>query len=328
MKRAVVTGATGFVGSHLCRELLDHGYYVTALHRKSSDLGALNGLEIEYAEADIKDPDSLRDAFSGADVIFHIAALFREAKHPDSEYWHVNVDGTKNVLEVAIEKGVTKIIHCSTVGVHSHIPNPPANEDEPYRPGDVYQETKCEGEKLALTYFRDKRIDGCVVRPAMIWGPGDRRTLKLFKGIAERRLPIIGTGKTLLHWVNVNDLVIGFRLAYETSNNCGEIYIMAGQEAIQLRDLFRAIASELGVGLLPFRIPAFPVQLLGALVETICIPLRIEPPIYRRRVDFFTKTRAFDWSKAKRDLEYQPEGSIEDEIAAIIQSYRALKWLY
>jgi nucleoside-diphosphate-sugar epimerase len=287
----------------------------------------LEGLGVAAKLGDVTDPDSLRRPFEGCDVVFHIAALFREAKHADGAYWAVNVDGTRNVLDAAISSGVRKVVHCSTAGVHSHIPNPPADESEAYRPGDIYQETKCEGEKLALEYFRGGRVEGCVVRPAMIWGPGDARTRKLFAGIQRRRLPVIGTGRTLLHWVDVRDLARGFRLAAEKEGNSGEVYIVAGAEPIELEALFRLIADRLGTTLLPFKVPALPVQLLGQVVEVLCRPFGVEPPIYRRRVGFFTKTRAFDWSKARTELGYRPSGSIEDEVTAIIQSYRDLGWL-
>jgi nucleoside-diphosphate-sugar epimerase len=322
-----VTGSTGFVGRHLCGELTGAGYHVTALHRATSDVGVLEGLGVAAKLGDVTDPESLRRPFEGCDVVFHVAALFREAKHGDEAYWAVNVDGTRNVLDAAISSGVGKVVHCSTVGVHSHIPNPPADESEAYRPGDIYQETKCEGEKLALEYFRGGRVEGCVVRPAMIWGPGDTRTRKLFQGIQRRRLPIIGRGDTLLHWVDVRDVARVLRLAAEQEGNSGEVYIVAGAEPIELGALFHLIADHLGTTPLPFKVPALPVQLLGAIVEVLCRPFGIEPPIYRRRVDFFTKTRAFDWSKARAELGYRPSGSIEDEVSAIIESYRELGWL-
>jgi dihydroflavonol-4-reductase len=324
--RCIVTGATGFVGRNLCRELTAAGNDVVAVHRASSHLEALHGLPVRLAEADLLDRDSLARAFDSADVVFHIAALFREARHGEDRYWSVNVDGTRNVLDAAISAGVAKVVHCSTVGVHSHIPRPPADEREEYRPADTYQRSKCEGEKLALEYFRGGLVSGCVIRPAMIWGPGDTRTKKLFLGIRNRRMPIIGTGETLLHWVDVRDLARAFRLAAD-KGGVGEVYIVAGSEPIRLEDLFRLIARELGVSVLPFKVPAGPLQLLGDVVEAACRPLGLEPPIYRRRVDFFTKTRAFDWSQARRELGYRPSGSIQDEVRDIIDSYRDLGWL-
>lgn len=290
-------------------------------------MSALDGLGVTEREANVKDPESLRQAFEGVDVVFHIAALFREAKHPDSEYWAVNVEGTRNVLDAAIARGVGKVVHCSTIGVHSHIPDPPADETEAYRPADTYQVTKCEGEKVALDYFSSGRVGGCVIRPAMVWGPGDARLRKLFRGIQRRRLPIIGSGRTLLHWVDVRDVARGMRLAAEKPDNSGEIYILAGAAPVRLDRLFHLIADELGTSVLPVRVPAEPLALMGDVVEAICKPLGLEPPIYRRRVGFFTKTRAFDGSKAQRELGFEPAGSLEDEIGDIIRSYRELGWL-
>lgn len=324
--RCVVTGATGFLGRNLCRELTAAGHDVVALHRATSDLEGIRGLPVTLAEGDVLDPGSLARAFDSADVVFHVAALFREARHGEDRYRAVNVDGTRNVLDAAIAAGVAKVVHCSTVGVHSHIPHPPADETEEYRPADTYQRSKCEGEKLALECFRRGDMAGCVIRPAMIWGPGDTRTKKLFLGIRRRRMPVIGTGDTLLHWVDVRDVARAFRLAVDAGRS-GEAYIVAGSEPIRIEDLFHLIARRLGVTVLPVKVPALPLQLLGDVVEALCRPFGIEPPIYRRRVDFFTKTRAFDWSKARRELGYHPSGSIEDEVSAIIDSYRELGWL-
>lgn len=323
----MVTGSTGNLGGYVCAELAAAGYEVVGLHRPTSDVGVLERLGVLGRAGDVKDPESLMRAFEGAEVVFHVAALFREAKHPDSEYWAVNVEGTGHVLDAAVSCGARKVVHCSTIGVHSHIPDPPADETEPYRPADTYQVTKCEGEKVALEYFSGGRLAGCVVRPAMIWGPGDSRLRKLFRGIQRRRLPIIGTGKTLLHWVDVRDVARGIRLAAETEGNSGEVYILAGATPVRLDRLFALIASQLGTSVLPVRIPAGPLALLGDVVEALCTPLGVEPPIYRRRVGFFTKTRSFDWSKARAELGYEPSACLEDEIGDIIRSYRELGWL-
>ena len=161
----------------------------------------------------------------------------------------------------------------------------------------------------------------------MIWGPGDTRTLKLYRGIAKRRLPVIGTGEILHHYVLVRDVARGMELAASTPHESGEVYIIAGERSISVQDLFAKIAGQLGVSLLPFRVPARPIQLLGDAVEHLCRPLGIEPPIYRRRVDFFTKTRSFDCSKAEQQLGYRPGQSLEDEIGLIVESYRSLGWI-
>lgn len=324
---AAVTGATGFLGATLCRKLLEDGRSVRALYRHPGKLEALEALEVEPVPADVTDEATLRAAFEGVGIVYHVAALFRQHGVPDSTFWDINVEGTRNVLAAAAKAGVRRVVHCSTVGVHSHIPSPPADESEPYRPADIYQHTKCEGEKVALQWFHEGKIDGCVVRPAMIWGPGDNRTLKLYRGIAKRRLPIIGTGKILLHWVLVDDVARALILAGDSMRSTGQTYIIAGEEPVSIEELYSVIADETDVKPIALRIPALPVQLLGEIVERMCRPLGVEPPIYRRRVDFFTKTRAFDWSKAKNELGYEPGQSLAEEVQLIVNSYRRLGWI-
>lgn len=326
MKKVLVTGANGFVGSFLCRELLNSGYQVRAAHRKNSDLSAISDLDLELVTIDLRDPESLKAATTNCEYVFHIAALFREAKHPDQTYYDINVEGTKNLLEAAIHNNVKKVIHCSTVGVHSHIPNPPADESESYRPADIYQTTKQAGEELALEYFRSGKINGIVIRPAMIWGPSDQRTLKLFRGIAKKRMPLI-CGKTNVHWILVSDLARSFRLAAEKDVPSGEVFIISGKESVSMKRLFAEISKNFNVRPPRFALPAWPFQLLGSIVEVVCKPFGIEPPIYRRRVDFFTKTRSFTSAKAHKLLDFTPEFSFSDEVAHIAQWYKQNNWI-
>jgi nucleoside-diphosphate-sugar epimerase len=337
-KTVLVTGAAGFVGSYVVREFLEEGYEVRAFIRGTSGLAQLSrvlgvtedGLasvkNLSFAVGDITDIQSLDAAMGGVEKVIHIAALFREAKHGEEMYRLVNIEGTRNVVLAAERASVQKVVHCSTVGVHSHIPNPPAREDEDYRPGDIYQETKCEGEKVALEFFRTNRLDGVVIRPAMIWGPGDARTLKLFKGILKGTFPFIGWGRTQLHWVSVLDLARAFRLAAEKEVPSGEVFIIAGKSPILLKELLSKIAHTLGRTPPKLRLPAFPFQLAGSLCEILYRPLGIEPPLHRRRVDFFTKTRSFSTEKATRLLQYEPRGSIDDEIREIVQWYEQHNW--
>lgn len=324
---AIVTGAAGFVGSHLCRELYAQGYQVRALHRPTSNLTSLQDLPIARVTGDVTDRRSLEAAFAGADVVFHIAALYREARFPDSEYFRVNAEGTRNVFEAALTCGVQRVVHCSTIGVHSHIEHPPADEREPYAPTDVYQESKVEGEKIALEYFRRGAIEGAVIRPAMIWGPGDTRFLKLFRGIARRRFPLIGAGTTMTHWILVTDLARAFRLADQVPAPNGEVYIIAGRRPVTLRHTCEQIAAELGTSLLPFSLPVWPIQAAGSVVEALCRPFGIEPPLHRRRADFFIKNRAFDCSKARNHLGFEAAQEFEQEVAQICAWYRSQGWL-
>lgn len=329
-KRCLVTGATGFVGQHLTEKLCSLGAKVTVLVRSTASrdiVVRLKNLGATVVEGDITSPEDVSEAGKGQEIIFHIAALFRQAKFPDKIYSEVNVGGVENVLAAAKEHSVARVVHCSTVGVHSHIPKPPADEHEEYRPGDIYQETKCAGEKVARKAFESGEVPGVVVRPAMIWGEGDKRMLKLFKGVAKRKFPIIGDGKTLTHWVYVHDLVKGFILAALSPKALGKVYILAGERPASIEELVTTVAKKAGVNPLPFKVPAVPVQIAGSLTEVFCKPLGVEPPLYRRRVDFFTKDRSFDISRAKSDLGYKPSQSFEQEVSNIYDWYQSSGWL-
>ena len=263
-KNVLVTGGTGFVGGHLTRRLLDLGAKVRLLARPTSDGTLVREFRergAEVLEGDITDRDKVFEAVKDQEYVFHIAALFRQAKFPDSVYYEVNVEGTRHVLDAAEKYEPRRVVHCSTVGVHSHVPSPPASEDEEYRPGDIYQLTKCEGEKLARTRFESGAVNGAIIRPAMIWGEGDRRMLKLFRGVAARRFPVIGSGKTLTHWIYVHDLVEGFLRAAIAPRANGQIYIIAGKRPVPIRELVGTIAKKAGSKPFPLTIPALPVQL-------------------------------------------------------------------
>jgi len=228
---------------------------------------------------------------------------------------------------VAAAAGVRRVVHCSTVGVHGDIEHPPANEDAPLRPGDVYQRTKLEGERLARQAAERARIALTIARPSGIYGPGDRRLLKLFRGVARRRLPILGSGGIYYHLTYIDDLVEGFRLCGEHPAAANRTYILAGGEVTTLNELVRIVAEVAGVAPPWLHLPVWPFWLAGAACEAVCVPLGIEPPIYRRRVDFYTKSRAFDITRARQELGYDPKVGLRDGIARTLAWYRQQHWL-
>lgn len=322
MARVLVTGATGFTGSRLTRRLLDEGHDVRILARPTSDISRLELSGAEVVVGDVTDKGATWEAANGIEVVYHIAALFRRAGLPDTAYSDVNFHGTVNLLDAALESGVARFVHCSTVGVLGHVSNPPADESAPYNPGDIYQMTKCEGEKAALTFWEQRGLPVTVVRPAGIYGPGDRRWLKLFKAVAGRRFVMLGSGNTLIHLVYVDDLVDAFRLAAESPNAVGKVYIAAGERYVTLNELVWTICRVLSVPTPKLHIPVKPVHVLSGICEDICRALRIEPPIYRRRVDFFVKDRAFEITRARTELGYSPRVDLAEGIARTARWYR------
>lgn len=325
--RVLVTGATGFTGSHLARTLAADGDEVRALVRRADAARAALGGGIELVEGDIRDADAVDRAVAATDVVYHLAALYRHAGLPADAYRAVNATGAERVVEAAARAGVRRVVHCSTVGVHGDVERPPADEDAPLRPGDVYQETKLDGERLARAAGERLGIDVAIVRPSGIYGPGDRRLLKLFRGVARRRFPMLGSGEIYYHLTYIDDLVAGFRLCAAHPAAAHRTFILAGGEATTLNELVRIVASVAGVPPPRVRLPVWPFRAAAALCEAVCAPFGVEPPLYRRRVEFYTKSRAFDISRARREIGYAPEVGLREGIARTLDWYRAQGWI-
>ena len=282
---------------------------------------------VQLVEGDLRDAAALERACSGVEVVYHIAAIYRQAGLRDDEYRAVNADATRAVVLAAAAGGARRVVHCSTVGVHGDVEHPPANEDAPLKPGDIYQVTKLEGEVAAREAERSAGIEVVVARPTGIYGPGDRRLLKLFRGVARRRFVVLGSGRIYYHLTYIDDLVEGFRLCGEVPAAAGRTYILAGGEVTTLDELSALIAEETRVPRPRLRLPVWPFWIAGAACEALCAPFGIEPPIYRRRVDFFTKSRAFDISRARTELGYAPQVTLREGIRRTLEWYRREGWL-
>jgi nucleoside-diphosphate-sugar epimerase len=325
--RVLVTGATGFTGGHLARALKARGENVYAMVRAPMTATPWADAGIQIRHGNLADPDSLPAAVAGIDVVYNIAALYRQAGLPEAIYHQVNGAAVGQLIEAAANAGVRRVVHCSTVGVHGDVEHPPANEDAPLRPGDVYQVAKVEGERIAREAAAGTGMEVVIARPSGIYGPGDRRLLKLFRGVARRRFVILGDGKIFYHLTYIDDLVEGFRLCGEVPRAAGQTYILAGAEVPTLNELAALIARDAGVPPPSLHLPVWPFWLAGAACETVCAPFGIEPPLYRRRVDFFTKSRAFDISRAREELGYAPRVSLQDGIHRTMAWYRAQGWI-
>jgi nucleoside-diphosphate-sugar epimerase len=278
-------------------------------------------------QGDLRDDAVAGALVDGCDAVVHVAAVYRTAGHPDSYYRDVNVGGTERLLEAAARRGVARFVHTSTVGVHGDVKHPPADESAPIAPGDIYQQTKAEAEARALAFQRGRGLPVVVLRPGAIYGPGDRRLLKLFRAIARGRYAVLGSGRAFYHPVYVDDLLDAYLLALTRPAAVGEAFIVAGPEYVSQRELAALIARHTGGRVWPFRIPAAPVRLAAAVVEGVCVPLGLEPPLHRRRVDFWTKSRAFSIEKARRVLGYAPRVGLDEGVARTARAYREAGWL-
>jgi nucleoside-diphosphate-sugar epimerase len=323
----LVTGAAGFTGGHLVSHLLRAGDTVRALIRTPDQAAGLAQVGADVRTGDLTDRASLRRAFEDVEVVYNIAALYRQAGLPASAYRAVNAEAVAAVIEAAHEAGVRRVVHCSTVGVHGDVEHPPADEDAPLRPGDVYQDTKLLGERLGRDAAARTGLDLVIARPTGIYGPGDRRLFKMFGAIARGRFVMLGPGRNFYHLTFIEDLCRGFRLCGTVPAASGRTYILGGGDVTTLAELVAITAAVAGRRRPGLRLPVWPVWLAGAACEAVCRPVGISPPLYRRRVDFFRKSRAFDISRARRELGYAPEVGVREGIGRTLEWYREHGWI-
>jgi nucleoside-diphosphate-sugar epimerase len=303
------------------------GYQVRGLVRHDAQAQELEAAGIQASRGVLPDRAAIARAVKDVEVVYHIAAVYREAGIPASTYRAVNAAAVGELVDAAAAAGVRRVVHCSTVGVHGDIEHPPANEDAPLKPGDIYQVTKLEGERLAREAAARTSLPVTIARPSGIYGPGDRRLLKLFRGVARRRFVVLGSGNIFYHLTYIDDLVEGFRLCGEVPAAANRTYILAGGEVTTLNELMTLIAREAGVEPPSWKLPVWPFWLAGAACEAVCVPLGLEPPLYRRRVDFFTKSRAFDVARARAEIGYAPQVGLREGIRKTLAWYRERGWL-
>lgn len=326
-RKVLVTGANGFTGSYLCRKLVERGDHVLALVRASSKRDLLQGVDVEFVIGDLAEETLPAAALHGVDTVYNVAAVFRTEGVSDKYFYDVNADGVDRLLHAAYQANVSRFVHCSTIGVLGAIKHPPASETAPYNPDDVYQRSKLEGEQRTLAFQKKYDFPLSVVRPAAIYGPGDMRMLKLFRAVDKKIFWMIGSGDIYFHMVYVEDLIDGIILAGERSEAIGEVFILAGEEYIKLNDLVQLIGDILGRPVSKRHIPVMPVMAAAIICQRICRPLGIEPPLYPRRLKFFTKSRAFDISKAKRVLGYQPKIDLRTGLTRTASWYQQNNYL-
>lgn len=322
--KAFITGATGFAGGSLCQYLVRAGHEVVGLARRTSDRRGLDNLGVTVVTGDIREPGILSAAMHGSDVVFHMAAAFREAKLSDSDYQAINVDGTGHVIRAAAHAGVARFIHCSTIGVVGDTGTEPADEDRPYAVTDEpYNRTKIEGELLARQLFDELGINGVIVRPTAGYGPGEMRYLKLFKNIAKRRFVIFGTGETFYNLAYIDDLCSGLHLCATHPDAVGETFNLGGSENITLNTFVKEIEQVVGAPPGSVKhVPLWPILGAARAVEAICRPIGVEPPLHRRRVGFFTVNRAVNIDKARMHLGFEPRVSVAEGTRLTAYWYR------
>lgn len=326
--KVLVTGGTGFTGKALTKRLLDEGHEVVSLdYKEGIGTDELRKWGAKVVIGSVADKDIVNKCMEGVDVVHHLAAAFRELDVPNSYYDEINVGGTRNVLEAAEKENVSKFIYCSTCGVHGNVDNPPANEEAPINAADYYQQTKYEAEPI-VQEFASRGMKTAITRPAAIYGPGDpERFFMIFKRVNNGSFPMFGSGKTFYHPLYVDNLVDAHMLLMAPGVGDGEAYLIADDEYVAIEDLVRRVAKALDVDVKIPHFPILPLIIAGHVFEKVCKPFKITPPIFPRRVDWYRQNRAFDISKAKREIGYQPKVGLDEGLRRTAEWYKSEGYL-
>ena len=326
--KVLITGGTGFTGKALVKRLIDKGHQVVAMdYKEGIKTQEIRDWGAEVVIGSVTDRDVVDKTVKGVDVVHHLAAAFRELDVPDTYYEDVNIQGTVNVLEAAKREKVKRFIYCSTCGVHGNVENPPAVETAPIKPADYYQRTKYAAEPLVLAEHSPD-FSTLVVRPAAIYGPGDpERFGMIFRRVNKGVFPIFGDGKALYHPLYIDNFVDVLENVLQPGVGDGGVYLIADEEYVEIEELVKRVARAMGKEVRLPHYPFLPLSVAGHILERVCKPFKMTPPIFPRRVDWYRQNRAFDIGKAKRELNYKPAVGLDEGLRRTAQWYMSEGYL-
>jgi len=318
----LVTGATGFLGAGLVRRLLNDGTPVRALARSAAGARALEAQGAEVVLGDITDRDALRGALDGVRVVYHLAGRLLIPGVPAAEYRRTHVAGTELMLECCRQATtVERFVHCSTTGVLGITGRKPADEDTPFHPTNVYEATKAEAE-LTVRKASQDGFPAVIVRPGLVYGPGDLHLLGFFRSVLKHQFRPIGRWPVWLHPIYIDDMTEALVCCGRHPDAVGECFHIAGPETVSLSELALAIARAQGTQLPSGYIPWAPAYALALVGD--CLPARWRrlAPLTRTRLDFLTHSRVYDVAKAKRLLGFVAATDLATGIARTTEWYR------
>ena len=325
--KALVTGATGFVGSHLVERLLGDGMEVVCLTRATSDPKWLESLNVERRVAGLDHGEALRRAVRGVDYVFHAAGLTR-ARGP-KEYLAVNAEGTRRLLEAVLDEGLSlrRFVYVSSLAAVGPAPSskPPDEADEPH-PIDGYGASKLAGERVVLAHA--DRVPVTIVRPPAVYGPRDRNFLPLFRSTVRLgRVPVIGKPSKQVAMVYVSDLVEGIRLAAEAPAGIGRTYFIAGGNHT-MSEVVAAVCSALGMPARRLAVPSLLARLAGEIGQLQWAITGRPRIVSRRKVrDMLQPRWTCSWARARQELGYREAVGLEEGIRRTVEWYVRQGWL-
>lgn len=319
--KVLVTGATGFIGSHLSEELVRRGHKVTCLVRENSDLKWIENTELKIIIGDCRKIESLYKAVDGIDYIFHLAGLTKACSETD--FFCANADGTKNIITATLENNpnLKRFVYISSLAAVGPSQNgSPLKEDTDPHPVSSYGRSKLEGEKVVLKY--KEKLPVTVIRPSAVYGPRDKDLFVFFKLLKKGIFPY--WGKCYYSLVYVDDLIQGIILAAENKKAEGQVYFMSDSKFYTNEEIMNAISSALGIKAFRLRIPK-PFMPFFAYIGERIIKNGI---INRDKIKELSYSHWIcDTTKAKDELGFIPKVRLKEGMKWTADWYRIHRWL-
>lgn len=318
--RVFVSGATGFIGSHLSRALMSEGHQVRTVARPSPRAEAAKAQGVDVHIGDLRDTEVVGRAIEGCRLVHHLATVRtgatvdRLAKDPVTRAgYRADVDATRTVVDAAMSARVEHFVFTSSAGVHGRLEDVPANESHPVSPDTAHRRAKAEGEEIVRDASEVHGLSTVIARPTTVYGPGDERVGKFFRMIAAGEFRMLGPGDHPYHMTYVDDVVRALRLCEEWRDEPGAAVLVGSEQVPTLREFFEAVANAAGV---PLGRSPVPIELARAAARAsriLLVPVGIRPKLIRN-VEFFTLPRAFDVRRARETLGFRSVVDLEDGV--------------
>lgn len=324
--RALVTGASGFVGSHLVERLIKEGFEVFCLRRRGSDIRWLEGFNVRFVQGDCSDRDSLKDSIKGYDYIFHLAGVIKA--NSEAEFYKVNEKGTENLIEAVVRDNpnIKRFVYLSSLAAYGpslKADSLPSENGLPH-PVSAYGKSKLKGEEAVLKY--SSNIPVCILRPSVVYGPRDRQFYLFFKLINSGFAPYWGEGRTSL--VYIDDLIDAIILSIKKDEAVGGIYFISDGEVYSNTQIIDEIASSLDKRVFKFRLPRPLLPLIGIFADGIG---KISGKATMVNKDKIREIMYNDWvcdiTKARRELGFNPTIGIKRGMRWTAEWYKNNKWI-
>ena len=325
--KALVTGATGFIGSHLVEALLQKGVQVQCLVRQTSDLTWLKNLPIEVVHGDCNDKASLGEAVKGIDQVFHLAGVTKAIE--DKTYFEVNALGTKNLIHACLENNprLQKFIYLSSQAAAGPCQDGGTKkESDLCEPVSAYGHSKRIGEEFALAHTHE--IPLFILRPSAVYGPRDRDIYAFFKLLSKRINPCLSGQDQHISLCYVRDIIQAILLAAEAQESSGEIFFLSDGHDYRLEEIGNAFAQAMGITPVCIRIPEWMFFGIASLSECLS-KLSGKPPLLNKGKveEMIQKNWVCDITKAKTLLGFEPQFKLSQGAKLTFEWYRKENWL-